>query len=85
MVERTKRKVFIGNVVSNRMEKTITVRVERRFRHPLYKKFVTRSTKLMAHDEKQECGIGDTVRIEETRPMSKFKRWRLVEIIKKAV
>ena len=84
MVERMKRKVFIGNVVSNRMEKTITVRVERRFRHPLYKKFVTKSTKLMVHDEKQECGIGDTVRIEETRPLSKFKRWRLVELIKKA-
>jgi small subunit ribosomal protein S17 len=74
----------VGTVVSDKMDKSITVKVERRFRHPLYKKFVKKSTKLMAHDEKGECRIGDTVRIEETRPLSKLKRWRMVEIVKKA-
>lgn len=84
MQERTSRKTFVGTVVSDKMDKSITVKVERRFRHPLYKKFVKKSTKLMAHDEKGECRIGDTVRIEETRPLSKLKRWRMVEIVKKA-
>jgi small subunit ribosomal protein S17 len=66
------------------MEKSVTVVVERRFRHPLYGKFVTKSTKLMAHDEENACNIGDTVRIMETRPLSRRKTWRLVEILEKA-
>ena len=84
MVDRSRRKMFVGNVTSNKMEKTITVVVERRFRHPFYGKYITRSSKLMAHDEKNECGIGDTVRVAEIRPLSRHKRWRMVEIIEKA-
>lgn len=84
MTERSRKKTFIGRVVSNKMEKSITVIVERRFRHPLYGKFVTKSTKLMAHDEENTCNIGDTVRIMETRPLSRRKTWRLVEILEKA-
>ncbi len=68
---------------SNKMDKTITVSVERKVKHPLYGKFVKKSTKFHAHDEKNECSIGDTVRIMETRPLSKLKRWRLVEIVEK--
>ena len=83
-MERNLRKVRIGKVVSNKMQKSITIIVDRKVKHPIYGKFVNRSTKFMAHDEKNEAGIGDTVRIMETRPMSKSKRWRLVEIIKKA-
>ena len=74
----------IAIVVSNKMNKSISVMVERKVMHPKYGKFVKRSTKFMAHDEKNECGIGDTVRIMETRPLSKNKRWRLVEIIERA-
>ena len=81
---RTRRKVRIGKVVSNKMVKSIVVAVERQVAHALYKKYFRRTTKLMAHDEKQEAGIGDTVKIMETRPMSSRKRWRLVEIIEKA-
>ncbi len=81
---RNLRKERIGKVSSNKMEKSITVVVERKMKHPIYGKFVKKSTKLMAHDEKGEAGIGDTVRIMETRPLSKNKRWRLVEIIEKA-
>lgn len=77
-------RTVVGRVVSNKMQKSITVLVERRVKHPLYGKFIRRSTKLHAHDEKNECGIGDTVRIMETRPLSKNKRWRLVEIVEKA-
>jgi small subunit ribosomal protein S17 len=66
------------------MDKSITLTVDRKFKHPLYGKFVQKTTKLMAHDEKNECGIGDTVKVMETRPLSKNKRWRLVEIIAKA-
>ena len=66
------------------MEKSITVTVERKVKHPIYGKFIRKTTKFMAHDEKNECGVGDTVRIMETRPLSKNKRWRLVEIIEKA-
>ena len=66
------------------MDKTITVTVERKVKHPMYGKFVTKTTKFSAHDEKNECGIGDTVKIMETRPLSKNKRWRLVEVIEKA-
>ncbi len=78
------RKTRIGLVVSNKMEKTITVAIERRVPHPIYKKYFKKTTKLMAHDEKKECGIGDKVKIIETRPLSARKRWRLVEIIEKA-
>lgn len=84
MTERAKRKTFIGRVVSDRMDKTITVVVERRFRHPLYGKYVTKSSKLMAHDQENACNVGDTVRITETRPLSRHKNWRMVEIIEKA-
>lgn len=83
-MERNLRKVRIGKVVSNKMQKSITIIVDRKVKHPIYGKFVSRSTKFMAHDEKNEAGIGDTVRIMETRPLSKSKRWRLVEIIEKA-
>jgi len=78
------RKVRQGKVVSNKMQKSIVVAIERRLPHPIYKKYFTRTTKFLAHDEKQEAGIGDVVRIVETRPLSKLKRWRLVEIIEKA-
>lgn len=78
------RKVRIGKVVSNKMQKTIVVAVEDRIRHPLYNKIVRRTKKFKAHDENNQCNIGDVVKIMETRPLSKEKRWRLVEIIKKA-
>ena len=80
----TRRKIRIGKVVSNKMEKSILVSIERRVPHPIYKKYFRRTTRLMAHDEKREAGIGDTVKIMETRPLSKLKRWRLVEIVEKA-
>ena len=83
-MERNLKKERIGRVVSNKMVKTITIAVDRKVKHPIYGKFVNRTTKFMAHDEKNEAGIGDTVRIMETRPLSKNKRWRLVEIIEKA-
>lgn len=83
-MERNLRKVRIGKVVSNKMEKSITLAVERKVKHPLYGKFMKKTTKLMAHDEKNECSIGDTVKVMETRPLSKNKCWRLVEIIEKA-
>ena len=78
------RKVRIGAVVSNKMQKSILVTIERRVKHPLYKKYFTLTTRLMAHDEKQEARIGDIVKISETRPLSKRKCWRLVEIIERA-
>lgn len=78
------RKERIGKVVSNKMQKSITVAVHRKVKHPIYGKFVNRTTKFMAHDESNTAGIGDTVKIMETRPMSKIKRWRLVEVIEKA-
>ena len=78
------RKTRVGKVVSDKMDKTIVVAVEDRVAHPLYKKIVKRTYKLKAHDEHNECGIGDRVRVMETRPLSKDKRWRLVEIIEKA-
>ncbi len=80
----TNRKSRIGVVVSNKMEKSVVVAIEKRVQHPLYKKFFKKTTKFMAHDEKNESGIGDIVKIMETRPLSKNKRWRLVEIIEKA-
>ena len=78
------RKTRVGVVVSDKMDKTITVAVKYRVRHPLYGKIMNRTIKMKAHDEKNECGIGDTVRVMETRPLSHDKRWRLVEIIEKA-
>ena len=84
MAERNKRKELVGIVVSDKMDKTVSVAVERRTRHPLYKKTVKKTSTFKAHDEKNECGIGDKVRIMETRPLSKTKRWRVVEIIEKA-
>lgn len=80
---RNLRKTRIGVVRSNKMDKTITVAVERRVKHPLYGKFLKKTTTFHAHDENNECSIGDTVKIMETRPMSKTKRWRLVEIVEK--
>ena len=82
-MERNLRKERIGLVSSNKMDKSITVMVERKVKHPMYGKFVKKSTKFMAHDEKNECNIGDTVKIMETRPLSKNKCWRLVEIIER--
>jgi small subunit ribosomal protein S17 len=82
--ERNARKERIGRVTSNKMQKTITVAIDRKVKHPLYHKFQNKTKKLTVHDEKNECGIGDTVRVMETRPLSKNKRWRLVEIIEKA-
>ncbi len=84
METRNNRKTRTGKVVSNKMQKGIVVAVERRVAHPLYKKYYKRTTKFYAHDEKNEAGIGDTVLIMETRPISKLKRWRLVEIVAKA-
>ena len=78
------RKPRVGVVVSDKMDKTITIAVKYRVRHPLYGKIMNRTTKIKAHDENNECGIGDTVRVMETRPLSHDKRWRLVEIIEKA-
>ena len=83
-VERKTRKSRIGLVTSDKMDKTITVAVERKVKHPFYGKFLKKTTKFHAHDETNQCGMGDTVRIMETRPLSKTKRWRLVEIIEKA-
>jgi small subunit ribosomal protein S17 len=78
------RKTLVGTVVSNKMEKTIVVRIERRKLHPLYKKYITRSKKIKAHDEGNLCQIGDRVKVIESRPLSKEKRWRLLEILEKA-
>ena len=85
MSERTSsRKVRVGKVVSDKMDKTVVVIVEDRVAHPVYKKIIGRTYRLKAHDENNECGIGDRVRVMETRPLSKDKRWRVVEIIEKA-
>jgi len=84
MEERNSRKERVGKVVSNKMQKSISVAMDRKVKHPIYGKFMTKTTKFMAHDEKNEAGVGDTVRIMETRPTSKNKRWRLVEIVEKA-
>lgn len=83
-VERASRRERVGRVVSNKMEKSITVAVDRQVKHPIYGKFITKTTKLMAHDEENEANIGDVVRIMSTRPLSKRKSWRLVEIVEKA-
>ena len=83
-MERNLRRTRVGKVVSNKMDKTIVVAVENHVKHPLYGKIVKKTYKLKAHDENNECGIGDTVKVMETRPLSKDKRWRLVSIIEKA-
>lgn len=84
MLQRNKRKVRTGKVISNRMQKTIVVAVERLLQHPRYKRVVKRTNKLYAHDEKNECKIGDKVKVMETRPISKLKRWRVVSVLEKA-
>jgi small subunit ribosomal protein S17 len=84
MTERGLRKTRVGLVVSNKMDKTITVAIERKVPHPIYKKYFKKTTKLLAHDEKGECNMGDRVKIMETRPLSARKRWRMIEIIEKA-
>ena len=84
MVERNMRKTNVGRVVSNKMDKTIVVAIEDSVKHKLYNKIIQRTSKIKAHDENNECNIGDRVRVMETRPLSKDKRWRLVEIIEKA-
>ena len=84
MSERNMRKTMVGKIVSDKMDKTVVVAIEDSVKHPLYNKIVKRTYKLKAHDEKNECKIGDKVRVMETRPLSKDKRWRLVEIIEKA-
>lgn len=78
-------RVLHGRVISDKMDKTVTVLVERKVKHPLYGKFIRRSTKVHAHDETNECGIGDTVMVEQCRPLSKSKTWRLVKVVTKAV
>lgn len=83
-IERAQRRERIGRVVSDKMDKSISVAVDRQVKHPIYGKFITKTTKYMAHDENNEAGIGDTVRIMSTRPLSKRKTWRLVEIVEKA-
>ena len=85
MEERNLRKTLIGTVESNKMDKTIVVKVETAVRHPIYKKRVKRTYKLKAHDEENVCQVGDKVKVMETRPLSKDKRWRLVEVVEKAV
>jgi len=82
--ERNFRKERIGVVVSNKMDKSIVVAVKRKVKHPIYGKFINKTKKLMAHDEENTCNVGDTVRISETRPLSKIKTWRLIEIIERA-
>ncbi len=84
MEERNLRKERTGQVISDKMDKSIVVSVQRKVKHPIYGKFIRKSTRFMAHDEKNECCIGDTVKIMETRPLSKRKRWRLVEVLEKA-
>lgn len=83
-MDRGNRKIRVGRVVSDKMDKTVVVAVETFVTHPLYKKHIKRTTKFKAHDENNECGVGDVVRIMETRPISKEKRWRVVDIVEKA-
>ena len=85
MSEQKSSRSLTGTVVSNKMDKTVSVMVERQVKHPLYKKYIRLSTKLLAHDEDNECGQGDTVMIEECRPLSKHKSWRLLKVVEKAV
>jgi small subunit ribosomal protein S17 len=85
LAERALRKTRVGKVISDKMDKTVVVAIETRVKHPLYKKFVKRTYKLKAHDENNECKVGDRVRVMETRPLSKDKRWRVAEIVEKAL
>ena len=84
MEQRGLRKTRVGVVVSDKMDKTITIAIERKVPHPIYRKYFKKTTKLMAHDEKRECRVGDKVKVMETRPLSKNKRWRIIEIVEKA-
>lgn len=84
MTERNKRKVFVGVVESNKMDKTVVVKVERLVKHKIYSKYIKRTTKLTAHDPENTCNIGDKVKVAATRPLSKSKRWRLVEVVERA-
>ncbi len=84
MEKRGTRKTKLGIVVKNKMDKTVSIAIERKVAHPIYKKYFKKTTKFMAHDEKNECGIGDLVKVMETRPLSKNKKWRVVEIVEKA-
>lgn len=84
METRGLRKTRVGVVVSNKMDKSISIAIERKVAHPIYKKYFKKTTKLMAHDEQNECNVGDVVKVMETRPFSKNKKWRLVEIVEKA-
>jgi len=84
METRGLRKTKVGVVIKNKMEKSIIIAIERKVAHPIYKKYFKKTTKLMAHDENNECGIGDVVRVMETRPLSKNKKWRFVEVVEKA-
>ncbi|HBH25059.1 MAG TPA: 30S ribosomal protein S17 [Cytophagales bacterium] len=84
MEKRNLRKERIGKVISNKMDKSIVIAVERKVKHPIYGKFVRLTKKLVAHDEANDCGVGDTVRVMETRPLSKRKRWRLVQVLERA-
>ena len=84
MEERNDRKTRTGTVISNKMDKTVVIAIKENVTHPLYKKVVKRTVKMKVHDEKNECGVGDRIRVMETRPLSKEKRWRLVEIVEKA-
>ncbi|HEV7351381.1 30S ribosomal protein S17 [Telluribacter sp.] len=83
-LNRNLRKERVGRVVSNKMEKSCVITVERKVKHPMYGKFMSKTSKLMVHDENNQCGIGDTIRVMETRPLSKNKRWRLIEILERA-
>ncbi len=83
-LKRNLRKERVGRVVSDKMEKSCVITVERKVKHPMYGKFMKKTSKLMVHDENNQCGIGDTIRVMETRPLSKNKRWRLIEIIERA-
>ena len=85
MSEKNKRKIVTGTVTSDKMDKTVTVAIQRLVKHVLYKKYIKRTTTMLAHDEKEECGIGDTVEIKEVRPMSKNKKWLVVNILKKGI
>ncbi|MEI7640356.1 MAG: 30S ribosomal protein S17 [bacterium] len=85
MSEKNKRKIVTGTVTSDKMDKTVTVAIQRLVKHVLYKKYIKRTTTMLAHDEKEECGIGDTVEIKEVRPMSKNKKWLVVKILKKGI
>jgi len=85
MIQQSRKRKLVGVVVSNKMEKTVIVQVDRLVKHPLYKKFLKRKSKFFAHDQENACQVGDTVEIVECRPLSKHKRWRLIDILKKAV